>query len=408
MAKPPANPLRSDVESPPWWREGAMLAIGLTLALRLGLGIVMGAAWAVARPTVAGLVPAGTFGELAMPESLLGELTLGVWVRWDAVHHLNLAQRGYFDMGPGSTVFFPLYAGLTGGLGRLLGGDFILAGLALSTLATAFSLLLLIQVGREVFGVAAGRWAAIALAVYPTAVFLVAPFSESLFLALTLGGFLAAYRTRWVPAALLAFLASLTRGPGMAASAAFAILGWMQWRSAPPAGRRPSWLAVGAAVLAPLAGGACFLVWRWYAGFPPLLEVLYDYVGTSAVNPVRGLALAFSQWVRVRDLPTTADVLSAFGFLGITLAMAFKPRWRRPELLAYMALSLFVLFSRHTVGAAALKSLSRYVLVLFPAFLIVGDWLAGARPWARFTYLAISGSLLILASLLYSLWFFLG
>jgi len=41
----------------------------------------MGAAWAVARPTVAGLVPEGTYGELSMPESPLGELTLGVWVR---------------------------------------------------------------------------------------------------------------------------------------------------------------------------------------------------------------------------------------------------------------------------------------------------------------------------------------
>ena len=51
-------------------------------------------------------------------------------------------------MGQGSTVFFPLYAGLTGGLGRLLGGNFSFAGLAVSTLATALSLLLLIQLGH--------------------------------------------------------------------------------------------------------------------------------------------------------------------------------------------------------------------------------------------------------------------
>jgi hypothetical protein len=385
-----------------------MLAIGLTLALRLGLGIVMGAAWAVARPTVAGLVPAGTFGELAMPESLLGELALGVWMRWDAVQHLNLAQRGYLDMSQGSTVFFPLYAGLAGGLGRLLGGNYILAGLAVSTLATVLALLLLIQLGADLFGPSSGRWAAVALAVYPTAVFLIAPFTESLFLALTLGAFLAAYRARWILAAILALMASLTRGPGVAAAASFAVLGWLQWKHGLPSGRRPSLLAIGAAVLAPLAGGAAFLAWRSFAGFPPLLDVLNEYVGTSVVDPVSGIALAIGQWIRVHDLPTTADLISAFAFLGITTAMATRARWRRPELLAYMVLSLVALLGRNTVGAAALKSLSRYVLVLFPAFLVVGDWLATARPRTRFAYLAVSGSLLILASILFTLWFFLG
>jgi hypothetical protein len=400
--------VRPDATTPPSWRQSALLALGLTLALRLGLGLVMAAAWAVARPTVAGLVPVGTYGELSMPKSALGELALGVWVRWDAVQHLNLALRGYFDMGQGSTVFFPLYAGLTGGLGRLLGGNVIVAGLAVSTLATALSLLLLIQLGTQLFGLPSGRWAAVSLAAFPTALFLIAPYSESLFLALTLGAFLTAYRAQWILAAVLALLASLARGPGVAAAASFAVLGWLQWKQALPSGPRPSPLAIGAAVLAPLAGGATFLAWRSFAGFPPLLGVLNEYVGTSVVDPVSGMALAIGQWIRVHDLPTTADLLSAIVFLGITAAMATRARWRRPELLAYMVLSLAALLGRNTVGAAALKSLSRYVLVLFPAFLVVGDWLVGARPRARFAYLAVSGSLLILASSLYALWFFLG
>jgi len=43
------------------------------------------------------------------------------------------------------------------------------------------------------------------------------------------------------------------------------------------------------------------------------------------------------------------------------------------------------------------------VLVLLPAFLLAGDWLTSARPRARFAYLALSGSLLILASILFAL-----
>ena len=53
--------------------QSALLALGLTLTLRLGLGLVMAATWAVARPSVAGLVPVGTYGELPMPKSALGE-----------------------------------------------------------------------------------------------------------------------------------------------------------------------------------------------------------------------------------------------------------------------------------------------------------------------------------------------
>ena len=147
----------------------------------------------------------------------------------------------------------------------------------------------------------------------------------------------------------------------------------------PPLRTRPSPLAIGTAVVAPLAGGAAFLAWRSFAGFPPMLGRSDEYVGTSVVDPVSGMALAIGQWVRVHDLPTTADLLSAILFLGITVAMATRARWRRPELLAYMVLSLVALLGRNTVGAAALKSLSRYVLVLFPAFLVAGDWLAGAR-----------------------------
>ena len=70
--------------------------------------------------------------------------------------------------------------------------------------------------------------------------------------------------------------------------------------------------------------------------------------------------------------------------------MCWTERWRRPELLAYMLVSLAVLLGRHTQGAPSLKSLSRYVLVLFPAFLVAGDWLASASRRTRFWY--VTGS----------------
>lgn len=392
------------------WKQALWLAVKLTLALRIGMGAVMAAAWLMAEKHL----PLGQFsdpdiyGKLRMPTSLIGKLLLGVWPRWDGVHHLNLAMRGYFDLSPGDSVFYPLYAGLTRLASYLTGGEYILAGLIISTLATIAVLTFLKLLGDRLFGEKGGTWAAVALAIYPLSVFLVAPFTESLFLALTLAAFYAAYEKRWWLAALLSLLASLTRGPGMAASLAFALMTWAQWLESGrklPAG---TWLAMLAALVAPIAGGAAFLLWRARAGFPPITEVLAEYVGTRVVDPFTGLARAVVQWAQVRDLPTTLDVASVALFLVITVLMLVRPRWRRWELVAYMAGSLVVLLSRSTEGAASLKSISRYVLVLFPAFLVLGDWLAGTKRWLRFALISLSSAGLVTAAALYALWFFLG
>jgi len=391
------------------WRRAAALGIGLTVALRVGLGLVMGAAWVVVRQRIsAEQVPdISIYGKLPMPGTLLGQAVLGVWPRWDAVQHLNLALRGYADMAEGSTVFFPLYALLTRAVAAVV-GDTIVAGLIVSTIAAAFAFTFLILIGEHLIGREAGKWAAVALAAYPMAVFLMAPFTESLYLALTLGAFLAAYRMRWFAAAGLGALASFTRGPGMAASAAFAVLAWRQ-RSSPATGKGPpSLIGAAAAVLAPLVAAAAFLAWRASAGFAPLPIVLDLYVNMTVVDPLTGAFLALRQWLEVHDIPTTLDILSAAGMVAITTLMILRRRWRRPELLVYMLVNLVVLLGRHTEGAPSLKSLSRYVLVLFPAFLVVGDWLATTRRWIRFGYVAVSSTLLLILSSLYVFWWFIG
>jgi hypothetical protein len=194
----------------------------------------------------------------------------------------------------------------------------------------------------------------------------------------------------------------------MAASAAFAVLAWRQ-RSSPATGKGlPSLISVAAAVLAPLVAAAAFLAWRASAGFAPLPTVLELYVNTTLVDPFTGATLALRQWLEVRDFPTTLDILSAAGMLAVTTLMILRKRWRRPELLVYMVVTLLVLLGRHTEGAPSLKSLSRYVLVLFPAFLVVGDWLSTTRRWIRFGYVAVSSTLLLILSSLYVFWWFIG
>ena len=80
------------------WRAAWAWAVILVLALRMGLGAIMGAAWMVVRPSlpVELLTDLSKYDYLPIPTTFPGDAMLSVWVRWDAVHYLNLARVGYF------------------------------------------------------------------------------------------------------------------------------------------------------------------------------------------------------------------------------------------------------------------------------------------------------------------------
>lgn len=398
------------------WRAAWAWAVILVLALRVGLGVTMGAAWMVVKPNLPAqwLADRSRYDGLPIPITFPGDAALSVWVRWDAVHLLNLARLGYFEVSEGDSVYYPLYPLITRYITWVTGGDYVVGGLLVSTLAAMAALACLYRLAERRYGADSARRTVVALAVYPTAVFLISPFTEALFLALTLGAFLAAYARRWWLTGLLGALASLTRGPGILTVAALAWIAWEQWRKdgllASPDWailRRAAPMAIGLAF--PLLGGLAFIGWRHVVGFPSMTQVLNTYSpGLVFIDPVSGLWTAIAQWINVRDLPTTLEIFSALTFLGLTMAMVVNRRWWEAEWLIYMSVNLIVLLSKHAVRASYLQSLARYVLVLFPAFIVMGDWLAHRGPWLRFAILVLSSTLLIGLSALYALWWFIG
>ena len=62
---------------------------------------------------------------------------LAVWGRWDAVHYLDIARRGYFGT---DMAFFPLYPGAIRVVGSWIGNQLV-AGLLISNAALFFGLL---------------------------------------------------------------------------------------------------------------------------------------------------------------------------------------------------------------------------------------------------------------------------
>ncbi len=200
------------------WRA---LWVSRLIVLAAGVGAV--AVFGVGRARSA-FDPAGTTSGFGW----LGNLLVAPVARWDAVWYLVIARHGYRPelaaFGTGSrAAFFPLYPLGVRALSEL-GVPPIAAGTALSLVALAAALygihrLSTLELGRLVPRSAhrgdVARLAVLVTGLAPMAFFFSAVYSESLYLALSVGVFWCARQGRWGWAGVLGALASATRSAGL-------------------------------------------------------------------------------------------------------------------------------------------------------------------------------------------------
>ncbi|HET7481415.1 MAG TPA: mannosyltransferase family protein [Actinomycetota bacterium] len=147
-----------------------------------------------------------------------GRSTVGflqMWNQWDVQHFLRIADKGYFAYPdfPNEIAFFPLFPMLIKGLAAI-GFNPVLGGMIISFVSSLVA-------GNYLFKLAehdapgSGRRALLYLFLFPTAVFLVAPYSEALFLAGAIAAFYYARRERWVLVGLPAAVAVGSRAAGI-------------------------------------------------------------------------------------------------------------------------------------------------------------------------------------------------
>ncbi len=341
------------------------------------------------------------------------------WLRWDAGWYTHIALHGYSDANPGATAFAPLYPALIGLLGRLLGARFLLAGLIISNLAAIGALTLLHRlVALHYSGRLANR-TLIVLALYPGSFYLLAPFTESLCLLLVLGSFLAARNERWALAGLLGALAALTRWPGVlvalplgwmfleARRAGRSWQGWRQW--APGEWRR--WLPALWLGLIPLAVLGTFAYFRFGINQPAVWESGTQVWQAGYTWPWHALARNTLAAAGIIDrlgspvITLVSDSLVVVLFAALLLAGGRRGHLSIP-LLLYGWGQLLLPTSR-LVNGTVLNSLTRYVLLVFPAFIILAMLTARHRWLLRL--LIIGGSLLgMIYSGMYFVWMWLA
>ena len=313
---------------------------------------------------------------------------LDVWARWDSDWYLRIAESGY-DWPSSTPAFFPLYPAIVGGLGRVLGDHFILAGLLVSLAAAAAAFVLLYDLVDARLGSSDARRAVLYLAVFPTSLFLGAVYGESLFLALAVATFTLAERGRLGWAAVAAGLAMLARPQGIALLPALALFAWRSPRRS--RGLRLLTLPIAMLLLYPLAleasigHGLAFLdaqrIWdRSLAPLGPLGGLVQAIGEGDVLGPLLAvvlLALGVLAW-RTLGAPYGVYALSA-----LAVPMAF-PSERLGGLYSFPRLALAAF---PCLAALAVLGRNRRLHVVVVAVLAAGLAVAVVR-WALWYWVA--------------------
>ncbi|MEA2507808.1 MAG: hypothetical protein QOH48_2426 [Actinomycetota bacterium] len=302
-----------------------------------------------------------------------------LWLKWDAVAFLRIALHGYTsaltEQHP--TAFFPLLPLLLRGL-IAVGVTGAGAGLLLSAIGSFIAFWYLYRLAETELGPRCGRLTVLYLALFPSSVFLVAGYTEALFLAGAVASFYYARQGSWAKVPLPAAVAAASRSSGVFLLAALGLEALVQ-RKASGRGLLQPLIAVAFGSLPVLA--YCFFLER--ARGDPFFYFTDERLGwhRNFANPVSALVNTFHH--------PGAPIEIVAAVVGV-LFVVWSARAKQWSYMAYMLLLLTSL-----VTTTYYLSIPRLLLSFFPAPLL----LAGAtkdRPRAARLILVIFGLLSLL------------
>jgi hypothetical protein len=355
----------------------ARAAISLLGIILMLLGLI---------PTTEDSVLRPYFGVIPVVNGLSGAL-LGVWQRFDAIHYLRIASTGYSSTD--LSVFFPLYPILVRLSGIVLAHNYLLSSILVSSTAALLASIVFYRLVLDETGdLGTAKRATAYMIFFPPAFILLAPYTESLTLLLMVSAFICGRKSKWLAAAALGFAAALTRPVGMLIAVPF-----LAEAITPIRERKLPSIKQALAIAAPLLGFASFVVYRGIAGFPPLSEVQFDYWGRMTAIPFSIIPVTLQRMVSGQAMLIEYLDLSIV-LLMVVLGVYVARRLPLPYSAYYWAVMITNL-SLTRLGQP-ISSQARFATILFPAFIVLG----------QFGSSAILHRVILILSI--SLWLFLG
>jgi dolichyl-phosphate-mannose-protein mannosyltransferase len=310
------------------------------------------------------------------------------FTRYDAGWYYQIARYGYWFVPggpsagigkPGKIAYFPLYPLLAGYVGRLFGSGApaIYFGLiVVSWTAFTAAMVVLYRLARLDLDDTRAVRAVILASVFPFSFFFGMPYTESLFLLLTLVTFYLFRVRRWLGGGIAGGLTTATRVNGILMAPS---LVWIAWRSAAPRERWRAFIGivlVAAGVAAyslyvyhlsgnPFEWASSISRWNYHPGRAPWTAPL-EVLRKLATEPVRYFQ---------RDAMAPYDTFHAVTAIVFVVSIPFV--WIRFG----AAYGLFMVANLWLpLSSGVLEGMGRYCSVLFPFFI----WAASLRSRAAY------------------------
>lgn len=364
-----------------------------------------------------------------------GRSLLAMHWRWDALHYYSIATGGYgaYQKQPqpgtepnGLFAFFPLLPLAIRSVATLFNGfrppaavpiaeaeaSTLIAGVLVVQIATLLACWLLFQLAREETNdTATATRAVLYMLFFPLAFFYAVPYAEPLFLAASIGTFLAARRGHWVRAGVWAALASAARPFGLLLLPTLLFAIFLAWRRGelPPHARKRALLGL---ILAP-QGTVLFALYLWRTVGDPFAFVHAQRLvwDRETVVPLvtlwRGIGYALNpQWSGGSPDTYARTVLHTVTVLVFLVGVGLAVRQRRSTYVLYGGLLFLQILAVPWPGDTIMHTLGRSAMMFFPLYITLARW--GRWPAVHQTILALWLPLFGLLTALYVLAYFVA
>lgn len=321
------------------------------------------------------------------------------WANFDGDYYLKIAVHGYQSL---THSFFPLYPLLSRYLAVPFGTEtsvVIIAGLIISNLSFLISLLIFWGLVRIDYSRRIATFSIAALVVFPTSFYFGAMYTESLFLLLVISSFYAARKEKWFLAGLLGAFASATRVVGIFLLPAL-LLEWWQRRGN---GSKNDVALPPSLFLIPLGVFLYMLFLRETIGDPLAFFKELQIFGEQRSGQLIPLYQVFWRYAKMLFTTPASDPIyitvfleALSGILGIALLLLGYLKKVRVSYLLFAFLGYIL-----PTLTGSFSSLPRYLLVLFPLFIILGLFLSEKHWRYQLAYFTLSITLLAIETALF-------
>jgi len=337
-------------------------------------------------------------------------MDISPWIRWDSVYYLFIANNGYnYDQNARSvTAFFPLYPMIINFFSNLFNIESSTAAVIISSFFCLLTCVYIYKLAKlNTFDDTIAKRVVLYLLIFPTAIFLITVYNESLFIFLAVASFYYAQKQKWFLSGIFGFFASLTRIQGVILFVAL-LIEYLDQRKFDFRKIKPDILSL---LFIPAGIGSFMIYLHIKFGNALLFLSEQQKWGRSTMPKIQNYIEMFYGHFKTLFSPLVSDntnfgknfdsdvqIIVFLIFIILSIIIFFK---LRKSYGIYMLLGLLI-----PAYTCNLTSIQRYVLLLFPFFIFLG--ILGKNKFFNYSVIIISTLFFSFYTILFINWYWAG